>query len=68
MGFPGGSGDKESTRQVGHLGWEDLLEQGKATHSSILACKIPMDRGAWRATLWSQKIGHDRATKHSTVS
>ena len=23
------------------LGWEDLLEKGKATHSSILACGIP---------------------------
>ena len=31
------------------LGWEDPLEQGMATHSSILAWKIPMDRGAWQA-------------------
>ena len=29
------------------LGWEDPLEKGKATHSSILAWRIPMDRGAW---------------------
>ena len=28
------------------LGWEDALEEGMATHSSILAWKIPMDRGA----------------------
>ena len=28
------------------LGWEDLLEEGMATHSSILAWRIPMDRGA----------------------
>ena len=35
---------------VGSLGWGDPLEQGMATHSSILAWKIPMDRGAWRAT------------------
>ena len=27
------------------LGWEDPLEEGKATHSSILAWRIPMDRG-----------------------
>ena len=27
--------------QVGFLGWEDLLENGMATHSSILAWKIP---------------------------
>ena len=26
---------------VGSLGWEDLLEKGMATHSSILACRIP---------------------------
>ena len=28
------------------LGWEDLLEEGMATHSSILAYRIPLDRGA----------------------
>jgi len=32
-------------------GWEDALEEGKVTHSSILAWRIPMDRGAWRATV-----------------
>ena len=32
-------------------GWEDPLEEGMATHSSILAWRIPMDRGAWRATV-----------------
>ena len=31
------------------LGWEDLLEEGVATHSSILAGE-PMDRSAWWAT------------------
>ena len=33
------------------LGWEDPLEEGMATHSSILAWRIPMDRGAWCATV-----------------
>ena len=33
------------------LGWEDPLEEGRATHSSILAWRIPMDRGAWWATV-----------------
>ena len=28
------------------LGWEDPLEKGMATHCSILAWRIPMDRGA----------------------
>ena len=36
---------------VQSLGWEDPLEEGMATHSSILAWRIPMDRGAWRATI-----------------
>ena len=35
---------------VRSLGWEDPLEKGMATHSSILAWRIPMDRGArWAA-------------------
>ena len=33
------------------LGWEDPLEEGMAIHSSILAWRIPMDRGAWWATV-----------------
>ena len=33
------------------LGWEDPLEEGMATHSSILAWRIPMDRGAWWASV-----------------
>ena len=37
---------------VRSLGWEDPLEQGMATHSSTLAWRIPMDRGAWRATVY----------------
>ena len=36
------------------LGWEDTLEEGMVTYSSILAWRIPMDRGAW-----SQRVGHD---------
>ena len=36
---------------VHSLGWEDPLEEGIATHSRILAWRIPMDRGAWWATV-----------------
>ena len=36
---------------VRSLGWEDLLEEGMATHFSILAWRIPMDKGAWWATV-----------------
>ena len=50
LGFPCGSDGKESTCNVGDLGlipgWEDPLEEGMATHSSILAWRNPMDRGA----------------------
>ena len=31
------------------LGWEDPLEEGMATHSTILAWRMPMERGAWWA-------------------
>ena len=34
---------------VRSLGWEDLLEESMATHSSFLAWRIPVDRGAWQA-------------------
>ena len=36
--------------RVRPLGWEDPLEKGMATHSSVLAWRIPMDRGAWWAS------------------
>ena len=51
LGFPSGSVSKESACNledlVRFLGWEDPLEEDKATHSSILAWRIPMDTGAW---------------------
>ena len=37
---------------VRSLGWEDPLEEGLASHSSILIWRIPMDRGAWRAIVF----------------
>ena len=36
---------------VQSLGWEDPLEEGMATYSSILAWRIPMDRGAWQGAV-----------------
>ena len=33
------------------LEWQDPLEEGMATHSSILAWRVPMDRGAWWVTV-----------------
>ena len=46
---------------VQSLSQEDPLEEGMATHSSILAWKIPVDRGAWWATVHG-------VTKESDVS
>ena len=52
--------------QVQSLGLEGLLEEGIATHSSILAWKIPMDRGAWQATfLGSQRVELERLSTHT---
>ena len=37
--------------RIQSLSWEDPLEEGMATHSSIPAWRIPMDWGAWLATV-----------------
>ena len=54
MGFSGGSVGRESACNAGDLGlgWDDPLEEGMATHSSILVWRIPMDRGAWWGTVY----------------
>ena len=50
--------------QVQSQGWEDPLEKETATHSSILAQEIPMDRGAWWATVHGVvRVRHNLATK-----
>ena len=36
---------------VRSLGWEDPLKEVMKTHFSILAWRIPMDRGTWQATV-----------------
>ena len=36
---------------VRSLGWDDPLEEEMKTHSSNLAWRIPMDRGAWQVTV-----------------
>ena len=54
-GFPGGSDGKESTCNVGQpLGWEDPLEKGMATHSSILAWRIYKTQN--KALLWYKGV------------
>ena len=44
---------------VQSLGWEDPLEESMATHSGILAWRIPMDRGTWQAAVPEIRVGHD---------
>ena len=46
--------------QVRSLGWEDPLEKGMATHSSILAWKIPwMEEPGRLQSMGLQRVGHD---------
>ena len=46
--------------QVQSLGWEDPLEEEVATHSSILAWKIPwMEEPCRLQSMGSQRVGHD---------
>ena len=57
---------------VRSLGWEDPLEESMATHSSILAWRIPMDRGAWWATVYgvaesdtTEQLSHTHTHTHT---
>ena len=46
--------------QVRSLGWEDALEKGMATHSSILAWRIPRtEEPGGLQSMGSQRVGHD---------
>ena len=55
LGLPCGSAGKKSACNVGDLGWEDPLEKGMATYSSILAWRIP-----WTIqSMGLQRVGHD---------
>ena len=48
---------------VRSLGWEDALEEGMATHSSILAWRISMDRQSLAGyNPWSHKVQLDLVT------
>ena len=52
--------------QVQSLGWEDSLEKGMATHSSILDCKIPWTEEPGRLqSMGLQRVRHDWALTHT---
>jgi len=67
-GFPGGSvGNNPSAKQetrVPSLGQEDPLEKEMATHSSVLAWRIPWtEEPGGLQSMGSQRVGHDLTTK-----
>jgi len=51
---------------VQSLGWDDPLEEGMTTHSSILAWRIPMDRGAWRAMV--HRVAKSRTRRSDSLA
>ena len=56
----GGSDGKESACSAGDLGWEDPLKKGMATHSSILAWRIPWTEGHdGPQSMVSWTVGHN---------
>ena len=64
MGFPGGSWGKKlpamQELQVRSMGQEDTLEGGMATHSSILAWRIPWtEEPGGLQSMGLQRVGHD---------
>ena len=51
--------ETQETR-VGSLGWEDPLEKEMATHSSVLAWRIPgMGEPGGLPSMGSHRVGHD---------
>ena len=52
---------------VKSLDWEDALEEDMATYPSILAWRIPMDRGAWGAIVYRVAKSRTRLKGLSTV-
>ena len=64
MGFPSGSDVKilpaKRETRVQSRGQEDPLEEGMATHSSILPWRSPWtEEPGGLQSIWSQKVGHD---------
>ena len=64
MGFPGSSDGEESTcnarDQIRSLGQEDPLEKGMATHSTLLAWRIPWteEPGGFKESDTTEQLTH----------
>ena len=66
LGFPGGTSGKEPACQ---LRWEDPLKEGKATHSSILAWRIPWTEEPGRPqSIESQSDTTEQLSKQVTLN
>ena len=53
---------------VPSLGWEDPLEEGMATHSNIVAWRIPWTEEPGKLqSLGSQRVRHDGGSKHKHI-
>ena len=73
MGFPSGSVVKNlpanAETQVPSLGQEDPLGKEMATHSSLLAWRIPGQRSLGGCSPWNHKrVGHNLATKQNATT
>ena len=73
LGFPGGSEAKVSATmqetQVQSPGWEDPLENGMATHSSILAWRIPwIEETGSLQSMGLQRVKYDWATNFHFIA
>ena len=77
FGFPVGTSGKEPTCQrrrhkkrcVWSLGWENALEEGMTTHSSILAWRIPcIEEPVGLESIGLHRVGHDRSNLGCTHS
>ena len=76
LGFPGGAAVKKKKiylpmqepheMQFRSLGWEDPLGEEMVTRSSVLAWRIPMYRGAWRATVHRVAHGRTQLSRHTS--
>ena len=72
LGFPGGSAGKESACNAGDLGstpeWEDVLEEGTATHPVFLPGESPWtEEPGGLQSMGSQGVGHNWAANHAQI-